>query len=310
MSFIQERRDVSGKRTAVFLFLCLIGVIGMLFLSSGQAAASSAVNVYVDGKKVQFSDIAPIMKNERVLVPLRAITEAMGADVKWNASLQRAEISLNERKAHFILQLPYVQKYQTSNGSTYSHLLQLDVPAQLRQGRTMVPLRAIGESLGYQVNWDDRTQTVTYKKGSPTSTYKQYGVLGDISLLQEKELDVFFQTNLERETNGVSALALHVDLSKVAQVKSNDMHDQQYFDHTSPTYGSPFDMMRKFGISFQAAGENIAAGYRSSVEVVSGWMNSEGHRKNILSSSFSYMGVGYHEGQSGYRHYWTQMFMR
>lgn len=296
-----------AKLSITLLIVCLLG--GTLF-SFEQVSANGAVQVYVDGKEVHFSDVQPIVKDGRTLVPVRAIVDAMGAKTSWNGSQQRAEISLNHRKAHFILNLPYVQKYQTANQATYSHILEIDTPAQLVQNRTMVPLRAVGEALGYRVGWDARTQTATYQKGNPTTTFKQYGVVGDISKLQQKELEVFFQTNQEREAQGAKALSLHVNLSAVAQEKSRDMHNQQYFDHTSPTYGSPFDMMRAFGISFQAAGENIAAGYRTSGDVMTGWMNSEGHRKNILSSNFSYIGVGYHHGQSGYNHYWTQMFMR
>ncbi|MPN28838.1 hypothetical protein SDC9_176283 [bioreactor metagenome] len=83
------------------------------------------------------------------------------------------------------------------------------------------------------------------------------------------------------------------------------MHDKRYFAHQSPTYGSPFDMMKQFGISYRAAGENIAMGYSSAAAVVEGWMNSPGHRANILNASFTHIGVGYYaEG-----HYWTQMFI-
>lgn len=78
-----------------------------------------------------------------------------------------------------------------------------------------------------------------------------------------------------------------------------------YFSHTSPTYGSPFDMMRDFNVSYKTAGENIAQGQRTPEEVVQAWMNSEGHRKNILSDKFTHIGVGYQ--QNG--HHWTQMFV-
>ncbi|MDF2592072.1 MAG: sporulation protein, partial [Clostridia bacterium] len=75
--------------------------------------------------------------------------------------------------------------------------------------------------------------------------------------------------------------------------------------HTSPTYGSPFDMMKQFGITYKTAGENIAMGQRTPEEVVKAWMNSPGHRANILKSSFTHIGVGYVANGS----YWTQMFI-
>jgi uncharacterized YkwD family protein len=112
-------------------------------------------------------------------------------------------------------------------------------------------------------------------------------------------------TNQERAKIGVPALNLDVELSKVAREKSRDMQAKGYFDHNSPTYGSPFDMMKKFGVSYRTAGENIAMGQQSPQEVVTAWMNSEGHRKNILNANYTHIGIG-HVAQGNY---WTQMFI-
>lgn len=119
------------------------------------------------------------------------------------------------------------------------------------------------------------------------------------------ESEVVRLVNVERAQNGLSALTENWELSRVARYKSKDMHDRGYFSHTSPTYGSPFDMMKNFGISYRTAGENIAKGYRTPQEVVNGWMNSEGHRANILNASFRQIGVGYYANGN----YWTQMFI-
>lgn len=118
------------------------------------------------------------------------------------------------------------------------------------------------------------------------------------------EIKVVELTNAERAKQGLPALKIDNELSKVAKLKSQDIHDKKYFDHNSPTYGSPFDMMKNFGISYRSAGENIAKGQRTPEEVVNAWMNSEGHRKNILGS-FTHIGVGYVEDGS----VWTQMFI-
>ncbi|MBU8878356.1 SafA/ExsA family spore coat assembly protein [Bacillus sp. FJAT-29790] len=114
--------------------------------------------------------------------------------------------------------------------------------------------------------------------------------------------------NQERAKNGLKPLKSNWELARVARYKSQDMIDKRYFDHNSPTYGTPFQMMKNFGISYRSAGENIAAGQATPKEVVQAWMNSEGHRKNILSSNFTEIGVGYVKGGS-YGHYWTQMFI-
>jgi uncharacterized YkwD family protein len=112
-------------------------------------------------------------------------------------------------------------------------------------------------------------------------------------------------TNAQRSKNGLPALKADSQLNGVAQKKSQDMQQNNYFSHTSPTYGSPFDMMRDFGVTYKSAGENIAQGQRTPQEVVNAWMNSEGHRKNILSAKFTHIGVGY---EATGKH-WTQMFI-
>lgn len=109
--------------------------------------------------------------------------------------------------------------------------------------------------------------------------------------------------NKERAKAGLPALTVHEKLTGMALDKAKDMNDNKYFDHTSPTYGSPFDMMKKYGISYGYAGENIAMGQRTPEEVMNSWMNSDGHRKNILSANFTMIGVGYYNG------YWVQEFI-
>ncbi|ALC85693.1 hypothetical protein AM499_07545 [Bacillus sp. FJAT-22090] len=112
-------------------------------------------------------------------------------------------------------------------------------------------------------------------------------------------------TNQERAKQGLKALQIDTKLTQSAQAKSQDMKDKNYFSHTSPTYGSPFDQMKSFGVTYKAAGENIAMGQRSAKEVVDGWMNSPGHRENIMNPSYTHIGVGLSD--SGY--YWTQQFI-
>ena len=118
------------------------------------------------------------------------------------------------------------------------------------------------------------------------------------------EAEVVRLVNIERKKAGLSELKHNWELSRVARYKSEDMRDKGYFSHTSPTYGSPFQMMKSFGISYRTAGENIAKGQTTPAAVVKGWMNSSGHRANILNSSFTEIGVGYASGN-----YWTQMFI-
>lgn len=119
------------------------------------------------------------------------------------------------------------------------------------------------------------------------------------------EAEVVRLVNEIRASNGLSALTQDWELSRVARYKSQDMKNLGYFSHTSPTYGSPFSMMKNFGISYKTAGENIAKGYSTPKAVVDAWMKSPGHRANILNSSYTHIGVGF--VSSG--NYWTQMFV-
>ena len=120
------------------------------------------------------------------------------------------------------------------------------------------------------------------------------------------EQEVIRLVNEIRLENGLTALSHNWELSRVARIKSQDMKDNRYFAHNSPVYGTPFQMIRSFGISFRSAGENIAKGYSTPQAVVNGWMNSSGHRANILNANFTHIGVGYVSGGN----YWTQMFLQ
>lgn len=123
------------------------------------------------------------------------------------------------------------------------------------------------------------------------------------------EQEILKLVNAERSKAGVKPLTLNWELSRVAKFKSEDMRDNNYFSHTSPTYGSPFNMIKNFGISYSAAGENIAAGQKTADEVMKAWMNSSGHKANILSANYTQLGVGKATGGS-YGTYWTQMFIK
>lgn len=121
--------------------------------------------------------------------------------------------------------------------------------------------------------------------------------------------EVLKLVNQERAKQGLSALTLDTKLTSIANMKAADMRDKNYFDHTSPTYGTPFQMLQNYGVTYRSAGENIAAGQRSASEVMNSWMNSSGHRANILNKNYKKLGVGYVTGGS-YGTYWVQLFVQ
>ncbi|HHW49243.1 MAG TPA: SH3 domain-containing protein [Clostridiaceae bacterium] len=126
----------------------------------------------------------------------------------------------------------------------------------------------------------------------------------DISKDEQAILDL---VNKARANAGVEPLKFDMNLVKIARLKAKDMVDKGYFSHQSPTYGSPFDMMRQFGIEFKTAGENIA-GNQTAEKAFNAWMGSEAHKKNILNAGFNYTGIGVVESPT-YGKVFVEMFI-
>lgn len=127
------------------------------------------------------------------------------------------------------------------------------------------------------------------------------------SSMSTDEKEVFDLINKQRTNNGLQALKVDDEVQRVARIKAQDMVDNNYFAHESPIYGTPFDMLKSFKISYKTAGENIA-GNSSNSGAVTAWMNSSGHKANILNSSFNYTGIGV-VNSSKYGKIFVQMFI-
>lgn len=131
----------------------------------------------------------------------------------------------------------------------------------------------------------------------------------NIADIKAQEAEVIRLVNVQRSNAGLPPLSANWELSRIARYKSTDMINKNYFSHISPTYGTPFNMMENFGVTFSSAGENIAMGQKNAAEVVNSWMNSPGHRANILSPSYTQIGVGLAKNSNGVC-YWTQLFIK
>jgi len=137
----------------------------------------------------------------------------------------------------------------------------------------------------------------------PTTTKPSTTTTSDVNAFEQEVVKL---TNAERTKAGLAPFQTDDKLMAAAREKSQDMQSKNYFSHTSPTFGSPFDRMKALGISYKSAGENIAQGQRTPQEVVQAWMDSPGHRANILNGSFTHIGVGYVKAGN----YWTQQFIQ
>lgn len=118
--------------------------------------------------------------------------------------------------------------------------------------------------------------------------------------------EILNYVNQERQKQGLKPLVLSEKLTSIANTKAQDMANKRYFSHNSPTYGSPFEMLQHFGVNYTAAGENIAQGQKTAREVMDAWLNSSGHRANILNANYTQLGVGYEKNGS----HWVQLFIR
>ncbi|MEK0315470.1 stalk domain-containing protein [Cohnella sp. 56] len=308
------------SRTGLALLLA-VGLAAPAPGGSGVASAAGAANAIVDGKPVVFAEAAPVIQAGRMLVPARAMLEAMGAKMNWNADTRLVTATMKAAQGGgTVLRMkigsPYVERTLTdASGRQTAYVVKLDVAAQLLSDSTMIPLRASAELTGHALEWRAATKTaVIDTSGAPLKeadmTFKQYALSGDLFKLSNEEIEVFFRTNDLRARHGkTKPLALSVPLSLVARLKSADMGEQDYFSHDSPTYGDPFEMMKSQSIKYRAAAENIAAGQRTPEAVVAGWENSPGHLANMLGD-YAQLGVGYaYYTDSDYRSYWTQQFI-
>lgn len=130
------------------------------------------------------------------------------------------------------------------------------------------------------------------------------------TITNEQNIDYIQQVlnlvNEERAKVKLNPLTINNEVGRVAQIKAQDMMNNNYFSHTSPNYGTPFQMLNNYGIKYNYAGENIAKGQKTPESVVAAWMNSEGHKANILNPKYTQIGIGYAKSNSPY---WVQIFV-
>ncbi|MGB9780031.1 CAP domain-containing protein [Caldanaerobacter sp.] len=129
------------------------------------------------------------------------------------------------------------------------------------------------------------------------------------TLLSQEEKTLVELVNKEREKNNLLPLQVDENLCKIARLKAIDMRDNDYFSHISPNYGSPFDMLKKFGINYYMAGENIATN-SNVIKAHYSLMNSEGHKANILNSYYNKIGVGVVKNKEGNEIIIVELFIK
>ena len=176
-----------------------------------------------------------------------------------------------------------------------------EVEAFIYEGTTYLPVRAISEFSGFDVLWDNSSKTVKLylNKAKPDSSdAEQYSETS----FEDQVLQL---VNEIRADNHLTKLSKDTTLIRAADKRAKELKSK--FAHKRPDGAEWHTVLGETGVSFGIAGENLAMGYTSASEVVEAWMNSEGHRENILESRFDRIGISHYVDSNGI-HYWTQLF--
>ncbi|MEK3983622.1 CAP domain-containing protein [Paenibacillus sp. FSL K6-3166] len=247
-----------------------------------------------------------VIKPFIVIVALLLVTACSGNQSANNQmTTQQTKVGHHAGKTATTSNLTQASSISTENAGN-STIKTKQVPGDVSKWldgfiRTTPPT---GGTTADQTTYPQTSAKPQYSANPQQSANPQYSANPQTSTSSSASVQKVLElVNKERTNAGLKPLSLNSELSKMALAKAQDMSDNNYFDHQSPTYGSPFDMMKAFGISYNTAGENIAKGQSSPEEVMNQWMNSPGHRANILNSSFTEIGIGYYNSE------WVQEFI-
>ncbi|PQP82277.1 serine protease [Paenibacillus sp. PCH8] len=252
-------------------------------------------------------------KNWMKIVVTSSLTAVLAVGVMLPASASAADSTYKSTTTYKITSTDslkaYIEQWLKQNGYTVAEEQTAEKPA-VQPTQPVKPAqpttKPVQPTKPAQPTQEEKPATTPAKDPSNTGSTGNSGKpsnTGTESTQSDFAAQVVKLVNAERAKAGLGALASDALLDKVAVAKVKDMSNNNYFDHQSPTYGSPFDMMKQFGVTYSYAGENIAKGQKTPQEVVTAWMNSEGHRANILGKNFTKIGVGYYNG------YWAQEFI-
>ncbi len=263
--------------------------------------------MYVNGEAVQLEN-APFIQNDRILVPLRAISEALDCYVDWDGLSCTVTIIGGGIVLPTVKPTAVPTAKPTSAPTAVPTAAPTVTPAPTAQP-TVVPTSAPSAQPTVIPTPAPTVSPVPTAQptAAPTSKPTAQPTSAPASE-REMEKEVLSLVNSVRVENGLSALSWAEDVANVARAHSSDMITRGFFSHTDPDGLSPFDRLRNSGISYRTAAENIAYGQRSASEVINSWMNSSGHRANILNKNVTEIGVGAVKAQNG-TIYWTQMFI-
>lgn len=302
------------------------------YIYNNDTEISLSVNsneMYINGEAVALEN-TPFIENGRILVPLRAISEALDCKVSWDAVSCSVAIICGGTVSPTYAPtaaptqnpdtLPTAQPTEIPSPDTTpiptSEPAPTDTPTAAptltpTAAPTLTPTAAPTAAPTSTPTAAPTTAPTSTPTAAPTSTPTAVPTTAPTqapSGLSAMEQEVLALVNSERAKNGLSALSWADDVAAVARAHSSDMINRGFFSHTNPDGESPFDRLKNNGISYRTAAENIAYGQKTPADVMSAWMNSSGHRANILNKNVTELGVGAVKNNNG-TIYWTQVFV-
>jgi len=280
-------------------FLATSLMAATLFGASFTATSADAAG-FNEEVKSESNPYVQIIKGDQTYgIALKLINQVAAQNGQFDISKFEDLVNkaLNDAQAYKVIQAgKVVEQGKTTNQEVEKEVATPQAPA--KQTATPATNNNTTAPTNTNTNTNTNTQQAEAPAKAPTTNESQ-----SVSNFEQQVVDL---TNAERTKAGLKPLEIYAPLMKVAEAKSADMSKNNYFSHTSPTYGSPFDQIKAAGISYKSAGENIAQGQRTPAEVVQAWMDSPGHRQNIMNANYTHIGVGYVENGN----YWTQQFIQ
>ncbi len=264
--------------------LAFFMLVFFFFAASSGFAQAKTIEVYLNGEKIAVP-VAPMLENSRVLVPIRVISENIGAVVNYTAKDKKIEII----NGALVINLQIGSQRATVSGKAET----LDTMPKVINGTTLVPLRFVGESLGLEVNWNNTTKQVLLIKSLDFPQAPAPSL--EMAALEERLLELI---NQGRNKMGLESLIGVEPLKQMARLHSQDMLKSGFFSHISPAKGGLEERGNNQGLS--GVGENIAMGYPDADTVYNAWMTSATHRENILAPGAVFIGLGFAKGENTY----------
>jgi len=259
-------------------------LVMMLGIFAPTQFYASEINVTIDGAPVVFENQGPVIIEGRTLIPVRGVFEALGFDVGWEQATQTVSIS---RCQEFSIFITIGSDVFMNNGVEYP----LDVPAQIIEGSTMLPIRAVLESTGSEVGWNQDTSTVVI---STLISSQELTATPEVSNASDFELRVFELVNAERANYGLPALIWCDVLADAARAHSRDLAVTNTFSHTSSDGTTMRERITATGLANMGAAENIDGGSATPEGAMINWLGSTHHRNNILHTEMTHIGVGFY----------------